>query len=197
MEPITPFRKQQSRDQRVRLAQVSDGPEILENAIGSNLIEMAQGMEQLDHNLEHLKQIHNQMVSFNESFSALLHSLRMSAWCTEFEEAPLASAFSVERDPFDSDRELEDEDKFYAVVDGNDISDEKSNEDIDQGDHVGDMTYMTDSASFIAEPTNSTALLSSVILPQAPQRQLPQGQSRLPRAAPSVRRQVPPPGVWR
>lgn len=64
----------------------------------SNMVELDDGMAQLDANLQNIQQIHESVQCFNESFSAFLYGLQMNAWCVEFPEAPTHAAFERNAD---------------------------------------------------------------------------------------------------
>lgn len=66
----------------------------LESPLFANsIIELDDGVAQLDANLQRIQQIHESVQCFNESFSAFLYGIQMNAWCVEFPEAPTHAAF--------------------------------------------------------------------------------------------------------
>ena len=69
----------------------------LDSVLDSSLVELNDGLADLDQNLQHLQLMHESITSFNESFSAFLYGIEMNAWCVEFPEAPTTESFKRER----------------------------------------------------------------------------------------------------
>lgn len=96
MDPVTPRKK--------LVATATDGSDFknLESALcdseSRNLLEdMKNESFKLNAHLGELSEVHNNIVTFNNSFSSLLYGLKMNSWCVEFPEAPKTSSFKEDR----------------------------------------------------------------------------------------------------
>lgn len=100
--PTTPLRRRSES----RLSELLQGQHYaldatrlpLDAVLTNSLVELNDGLADLDQNLQHLQLMHESVTSFNESFSAFLYGIEMNAWCVEFPEAPTTESFRRNRD---------------------------------------------------------------------------------------------------
>lgn len=142
--PTTPHRRSNSAASNCSNHYAVDPVSLpLDQVLGSQtraLEELSDGMATLDTNLQHLQLVHESLAGFTESFSAFLHGIKMNAWCVEFSEAPEAEHFKRDRS---ADVEQQQQKQQQ----------QQEQEEEEEVNKENDETYMTDTHSFIAQPT--------------------------------------------